>query len=389
MEDERTALEEGLLSLDQLCAVPALPGDAYARSRALLLQDAVSACVRLSRLCAGETGRQRRILALIRRGDVGCRLALSCLTEQIQPEEARLLHSFLSLEAAVSLACMLPDNALRQALEFLIPECQDEIYRLANCLPPSCDPCAILGGLAEIMPGRPLIACHRHPFDGLAETEDQPTDALSRAAAFLMEAICRELYEMHASSRAEDPLTRALHRECALIREEHVSLFSSLRPAGPPMSLLYLAASLSAWLFSSCAQAEEKEDVKALYGREAQHARVRAETLRAWADPEGEPLAQALPPFVFAPCKGAVRDAVRQAGLTLAGSRRVPVGALSRDADFFRYQRRAVPADPLVPSHAVIQRRIEAAGCDYRFEIAPHPIPALRGRQSDDTRIGR
>ena len=84
-----------------------------------------------------------------------------------------------------------------------------------------------------------------------------------------------------------------------------------------------------------------------------------------------------------------MRDAVRQAGLTAVGNKYLPVSSLPREADFFRYQRRVLPSGPQVPSHAVIQRRIGSAGTDYRFEIAPHPIPALRNRQEDDTRLGR
>lgn len=382
-----SSMEEGLYSLDRMCSVPDLPKDAFARARALLLQDAVSSCIHFSRLSSCQNGQQKRILSLIRRADVRCRLTLSCLTMQTPPEEEILLHSFLSMETAAALSGLLPDNAVRRALDGVLPECQDEVYRLANCLPFSRDPGAVLGGFAEIMPGRPLIACHRHPFDGLAESGDQPADDLSRAAVCVMEAVARGLYEMHAAARAEDPLLRALHRECALIREEHISLFSSLRPAEAPLQTLYQNESVLAWLLSSCARAEESAALRHLYAREEAHARTHTRALLSLMGTEES--AGDAPLLILAPCKNAVRDAVCQAGLTAVGNKWIPVGSLPRDADFFRYQRRVLPPDPQVPSHAVILRRIMATGADCRFEIAPHPIPALRNRQEDDTRLGR
>jgi len=42
-----------------------------------------------------------------------------------------------------------------------------------------------------------------------------------------------------------------------------------------------------------------------------------------------------------------------------------------------------------VESHAIIQRVIRRDGEDYRFEVAPNPVPALRDRRADNTEIGR
>jgi len=65
------------------------------------------------------------------------------------------------------------------------------------------------------------------------------------------------------------------------------------------------------------------------------------------------------------------------------------VNDLSPRADFFRYQ--GIVNDDVagVESHAVIERVIRRNGEDYRFEVAPNPVPGLRSRTRDNTSIGR
>jgi len=62
---------------------------------------------------------------------------------------------------------------------------------------------------------------------------------------------------------------------------------------------------------------------------------------------------------------------------------------LPADADFFTFQKRLIPCVDIVPSHRVINTHIRRYGRDYRFEVAPNPIPALRDRCRDNTDVGR
>ena len=66
-----------------------------------------------------------------------------------------------------------------------------------------------------------------------------------------------------------------------------------------------------------------------------------------------------------------------------------PVARLEPDADFFRYQEMVNRDLGSVESHAVIDRRIERFGEDYRFEVAPNPRPELRDRKQDNVTLGR
>ena len=67
----------------------------------------------------------------------------------------------------------------------------------------------------------------------------------------------------------------------------------------------------------------------------------------------------------------------------------VPVQSLQPNADFFKYQSQVNEFVDCVPSHNVIEKYISKHGCDYRFEVAPNPIPELRDRRCDNTKVGR
>ena len=62
---------------------------------------------------------------------------------------------------------------------------------------------------------------------------------------------------------------------------------------------------------------------------------------------------------------------------------------LPKNADFFRYQNIINPTTDIVPSHNVIETFIRRRGADYRYQIAPSPVPELRNRREDNTDVGR
>ncbi|MBQ9264629.1 MAG: hypothetical protein IJ189_10570 [Clostridia bacterium] len=385
------ALEDGIESLDRISRVPALPRNAYSRARAWLLSDAVSACVEQSRMILKIPPEEQRALSLLRRASVRSALSLSCLTRQMSEPEACLIHSFLAVEVTAALAARLPNHALRQALDFLLPEHLDQVYRWANAYDGLLDVQALLGGYIEIMPGRPMIACHRHPYDAIG-TPTKENDALSRMAPFVLTAVSAGMYRQHTHAREEDPILQALHLECALIQEQHLTHFATLQPDLPSLHRLLLAEDTLTYLFLSCAEAEENQDVKQMYQQEALHTQAHSQKLKemiARTDGSAPAPIDWPPPLMLAPSKGYVRDALKHVGVTARRDKLVPVGSLPPGADFFRYQKRVCPREDQVPSHALLERRIGQTGSDYRYEIAPHPIPALRSRSRDETRIGR
>lgn len=62
---------------------------------------------------------------------------------------------------------------------------------------------------------------------------------------------------------------------------------------------------------------------------------------------------------------------------------------LPKDADFFRFQEITNPTVEIVPSHNVIDMYIRRHGADYRYQVAPSPVPELRNRRQDNTSVGR
>ena len=62
---------------------------------------------------------------------------------------------------------------------------------------------------------------------------------------------------------------------------------------------------------------------------------------------------------------------------------------LPADAEFFRYQGVVNPLPDIVPAHRTIKEYIRRRGKDYRYQVAPNPVPELRDRREDNTSVGR
>ena len=66
------------------------------------------------------------------------------------------------------------------------------------------------------------------------------------------------------------------------------------------------------------------------------------------------------------------------------------VSTLSKDADFFKYQKKVNGKnDNDVISHRFIQNYMDKKGSDYRYEIKLNPIAELRDRTCDNSTVGR
>ena len=157
------ALEQGIYSLDEtLSALSLAPHAPYSALRALSLHAMEGFSQVLSHQAALFSSSQdiRRQLALIRRIDARQQITLSSLPLPHGDEPSRgIFLSMLGLEFSAALAQRLQEGELRKALDFTVPEYQDAIYRLSNLLMLEKNMPAqkILGGYAEIMPGRPLM----------------------------------------------------------------------------------------------------------------------------------------------------------------------------------------------------------------------------------------
>lgn len=394
------ALEQGLRPLEALARGAILPKEApYTQARALLLAAMERYSVALSQQLSTALSSQdvRRDLALLRRIDARQAATLSALRPPDKEGDCQraILLAMLSLELAAVLAQRLGEGTVRQALHFALPEFLDEIYRLANLLMLTEGKQAqqLLAGYVEIMPGRPLIACHRHPYDEV-RAPAVPAGILEELSPLLLCAVAEEkqCFLLHAANRAEDGLARGLYLELSLLAEQHETLFASLVDQREPLDRLLLCQYAESYLYDSCAREEEIASLRQLYLEERDHELAHIRKLSDLCARENGN-APALPDFPdrlrLGPNKGYVRDALQNVGITSLRESYVPVGTLPQGADFFRYQQRVCPQAEQVPSHQVAAQVIEKTGEDYRFEIALHPVEALRNRQKDNTQVGR
>src|SRR5256885_4912616 len=132
---------------------------------------------------------------------------------------------------------MEPDAYLKQADEFGVLEAFDPLYRYANLYEMVEHRKAekIVDQLTEVMPGRPTIAEHRHPYDNVRDPYDKDTvDPRSKLHALTILSAEQQvmIYYMNVGPQYMEPIARQLYQEISLIEQEHVTHYESLLDPG-------------------------------------------------------------------------------------------------------------------------------------------------------------
>ena len=380
--------------------------DPYTRARVILMNgtefEAVGFSHQFSRHC--QDNALRRELALCRRMEQQQQKLLGALKD---PDESILEHTLGYEQLAVDLTAALAqreDNPyVKQALDFALLEDFDHLYRYSDLmeLDTRHDPERLVGRYTEIMPGRPTIAHHRHPFDSIKHSIDNASASpVTRLCANIITAAEQQTMNYYMNIAPFYPTShgRALYREIGMVEEQHVSQYGSLiDPRQTWLEGLLNRQYTECYLYWSAMETECDPRIKGIWTRlfdqEITHLHMAARLLQQY---EGKDPAQVIP-------DGAFPDPLRLTGnieyvrdvlsgsvwLTALRESWTNLCDLSPDADFFRYQ--AIVNDDIqdVASHAVVERLIRREGEDYRFEVAPNPIPALRDRRRDNTSVGR
>jgi hypothetical protein len=243
--------------------------------------------------------------------------------------------------------------------------------------------------LTEIIPGRPTIAEHRHPFDDIRAHYDKNTvDPLSRLHAMTILSAEQQTmnFYMNIGNRYTEPLARALYLEIAMIEEQHVTQYESLLD---PLESWFQQEVFhhynECYLYYSFLSQESDPRIKAIWelhlNMEIEHLRTACEMMRRYEGIEAEEiLPTELPePTLFQENKDYVRQVLAsQVNLRTIGTQFVPLDQLSKDSRYFEYQR-IVNSGGFVPSERVIDEHINEHGSDYRFSPGgPHPVEELR-----------
>lgn len=310
-------ISQGLKDWQSLLPEP-LSGDQPLRTARLMLAAAVLSDMPEASLDASADF--LRETALIRRVEWQQRLQFLSLLPRERPCERVLLALFMLTELTATAAQRETHPRARAAMDFLLPEACDMLYRTANLLSLEYGVSADekLGGMAELMPGRPCIAAHRHPYDEvqppIERAQASPQTLLS---LFLLSCAARYAACLSAGALGESrEHARALYAELSLILTEHATQYASLLGhAGDPCEALTLRAYALCYALDGLRAQEEDAALRAIYDQAfyAQCAhlhKARRLYLRAHEGQEPPFIDQELPPpLILQPNKGYIRGA--------------------------------------------------------------------------------
>lgn len=346
----------------------------------------------------------RREIALTRRVEKQQQLKLA----HLKPIDENILETTISYEQlAVDLTARLakcePDKNVKAALDFALLEDFDHLYRYSDLLDMEYGilPERLVGCYTEIMPGRPTISHHRHPYDDIKYFIDNQTAApITKLHANIITAAEQQTmnFYMNIGQYYTSNLGRQLYQEIALVEEEHVSQYGSLiDPNQTWLENLLNHEYTECYLYYSCYCDEKDPYIKCIWEQffreEICHLHRAAFLLEKY---EGRNWQQIIPNGTFpelltlGPNVEYVREVLNTtASYTGEMETYVPVCEKPGNFNFFKYQNIVNNNVRTVPSHVVIDKYINCHSCDYRFEVAPNPVEALRNRKCDNVCVGR
>ena len=345
----------------------------------------------------------RRELAEIRRSEQQQQKRISSL----KPIGETILETTLSYEQlAIDLTAILAkrekDFTVKNQLDFALLEDFDHLYRFTDLLAMDDKESYknLIGSYTEIMPGRPTVAEHRHPFDDIRKPVNFIlADPLTKLNVNIITAAEQQTmnYYMNVGSFYKNDKGRKMYAEIAMIEEQHVSGYESLKdPNSTWLECALMHEYTECYLYYSCYKDETDPIIKAVweehYQDELVHLRKVAEMLYKY---EGKHYAEVLinldyPELLsFNENKDYIRNVLKGVRLTSQRENYINVNDLKRNNTFEQYQKSVVKNPLGAPSHKVIDLYIKKYGEDLRFEESPHPEKELRDRKKDNVEIGR
>ena len=380
--------------------------DPYTRTRVILMNGTEFESVWFGHQFSRNTvdNELRRTVALIRRSEQQQQKLIAHLKPGNEtPLEHTIGYEQLAVDLTAHLAKRVSDMGVKNALDFALLEDFDHLYRYANYLDMQSGVKAedLVGRYTEIMPGRPTISEHRHPYDSIRfPMTGRSPDAMNLLAANVITAAEQQTmnYYMNLAATYPEETGRKLYQEIGMIEEQHVSQYGSLlNPNLTWLENLLIHQFAECWLYWSCFETETDAYVKSVWERmfekELMHLHIADGLLREY---EGKEWQQVIPNAEFPePLRLESNiEYVRQVlgstvNNTACRENYLDVAALPQGGTFADYQQQVnVPLEN-VPSHSVIQQYIAQKGQDYRFETAPNPVPELRDRSADNSEVGR
>lgn len=346
----------------------------------------------------------RRELEYVRKSEQQQQKRIACL----KPKDETVLETTIGYEQlAVELTAILaqrePDKYVKAALDFALLEDFDHLYRYANLLDMEHGIHAerLVGDYTEITPGRPTISHHRCPYDDVRRpTNFKKAAPITKLNVSIITAAEQQTmnYYMNQAGFYTSDLGRRLYQEIAMVEEQHVTQYGSLMDVNEGWLECWLNHEYTeCYLYYSCWKDETDKRVKKVWEthllQEIAHLHRAAECLKKYGKKEWQEVIPdgAFPELLaFNSQKNYVREVLANTVFNTAlREEYLDINELSDDADFFEYQKTVNTNVKMVPSHSVIEARIDKCGEDYRAETGNNPIPNLQSRSKDDTCVGR
>ena len=380
--------------------------DPYTRCRVILMNGTEFEQVWYSHQFSRHAGDNelRRQIALMRRLEQQQQKLVGALKPT---DETILEHTIgyeqLAVDLTAGLAKQEENPYVKQALDFALLEDFDHLYRYADLMEFDDRQHAetLVGRYTEIMPGRPTIAHHRHPFDSVKFHIQNATAApMTKLCTGIITAAEQQTMNYYMNVAAFYPTAwgQKLYREIGMVEEQHVTQYGSLMDT----EQTWLEGCLNhqyaeCYLYWSAMETETDPRIRnvwlMLFEQEVSHLHAAAQLLEAY---EGKEAQQVIPDGTFPEplaLKGNIEYVRNILGCTVCNTALredwLNVNDLNPGADFFKYQGTVNGEIGDVESHAIIEKVIARDGRDYRFETAPNPVPALRDRRKDNTSVGR
>jgi rubrerythrin len=345
----------------------------------------------------------RREIALIRNQEQAQQKRIACLKPLDEHFlETTIAYEQLAIDLTAALAKMEKDANNKAALDFALLEDFDHLFRFANMLKTDfgIDADMMVGKFTEIMPGRPTIAEHRHPHDNVRYAMNAKTaDPFSKLAAGIITGAEQQTmnFYMNMAANYETDLGRQLFAEIAMVEEEHVTQYESLKdPTCTWLENWLMHEYTECYLYYSMMEDETDKYIKEIWQEhfemEVSHLKRVAELLKKY---ENKAVKDVFPVPEFPPLlqlgqnKEYIRAVLQTVPVTSKKENYVAVGSLEKDDLFFTHNAKVTGNAADVASHAVIQSTIKKSGKDYRYQESPHPIPDLDDRTHDNTDAGR
>jgi hypothetical protein len=305
--------------------------------------------------------------------------------------ETTLAYEQVAVDLTSWVARNEPDPYLRQAYEFGVLEDFDHLYRYANLyeMVERRKAEKVVDALTEVMPGRPTIQEHRHPYDNVRDPYDKATTApLSKLHALTILSAEQQVmfYYMNVGPQYMEPIARQLYQEISLIEQEHVTHYESLVDPGETWwEQLVNHEYNECYLYYSFMEQETDSRIKQIWelhlNMELEHLHAAVDLMRRYDGREPEELlAPALPePIRFEPNKEFLRNLLAtQLDLTTLGA-----GYVREAHERFEQMQKQLHSPEGAPSERVIDEHRDRFGTEYRLETeGPHPVESLRLKES-------